>query len=290
MKKLLLLSLFALPLAALAQPQCTPDTGVWAQFAPSGVNSVGAPPSEIVQDNRNPSVFPDMVAGQYYEEVLKFVFAQRIDTTVLFQTLRGTVNSVTVLDVLNLPAGLTNYVVSGNSANTNGQASSSNQILLTPVTGNNFGPYGCATVYGTVPSGVQADATDSITIGVVVEVAFSWNPNVPGETPATQRDTAFYRAKYIDQVGQADNLAARVAYTVAPNPVAHNTTANFTLVSPATVGLQVADLSGRVVYNQPAQRMAAGSHSLPLPYDLPAGVFLAQLMVDGQVATVKVVK
>ncbi|MCB0634729.1 MAG: hypothetical protein KDD15_33590 [Lewinella sp.] len=68
-----------------------------------------------------------------------------------------------------------------------------------------------------------------------------------------------------------------------PNPYTANTTIPFTLVRPASVTLELWELSGRRVYSMVKENMATGDHQIPLELealDLPVGNYVYQMTVS----------
>ncbi len=80
-----------------------------------------------------------------------------------------------------------------------------------------------------------------------------------------------------------DTLALLRAW---PNPTTVSTTLYYALLAPAEVRLTLVDLQGREIALVEAGPRDAGTHHATLPTDrLPAGVYLARLVLDGHVQT-----
>ncbi|RSK33143.1 M43 family zinc metalloprotease [Hymenobacter metallilatus] len=79
--------------------------------------------------------------------------------------------------------------------------------------------------------------------------------------------------------------------SVAPNPLTAQTTVQFTLAAAATVQLRVLDVLGREVHRLSERRYAPGTFTLPLAgaTQLPAGVYVVQLIVGQQPYSLRVV-
>jgi hypothetical protein len=272
--KTLLLAIVITLAGTAAWAQCQPDTSIW----PNDVDPNNAPQEEVVNDNVD--ALPDMVGGQTYNLDLKFVFCKRVQVPVVGAR---TITQVVVSSIFGLPSGIDYALVSGNPADN----INTFPDTLTPIGNFSHGPFGCAAITGTVPtSGVTVDATDSVTVGVVVTAFVN-----TGITIIQQTDTAIYRAKYINTQSASENLAQAISLSVAPNPMTTASAVQFTLGQPANVAIRVLDLNGRVVFEQPEALQPAGFQRVLLPYtELANGVYTVQLTVDGQATYARLLK
>lgn len=92
-------------------------------------------------------------------------------------------------------------------------------------------------------------------------------------------------------VGINKNPSANFKVTQnVPNPFNAESLISYTLNTQASVEFTVTDISGKVVMNVPAQRMAAGKHSITLnASDFNAGVYFYTVAVDGEKITKKLI-
>ncbi len=99
---------------------------------------------------------------------------------------------------------------------------------------------------------------------------------------------------YLDHVRLALPTAARAATFAAaglrlfPNPATAETALELTLHQSTQVQVCLTDALGRVVREQPAQRLGGGAQRLALTTaGLPAGLYVVQVRLDGQLHTTK---
>ena len=76
-----------------------------------------------------------------------------------------------------------------------------------------------------------------------------------------------------------------------PNPFGSNITVDFDLKEPCNVTTQLLTMDGKVVYNNPAGTLAAGSYTLPLQtQQIAAGYYTLVLRYGNKIRTAKVMK
>ncbi len=78
------------------------------------------------------------------------------------------------------------------------------------------------------------------------------------------------------------------AWAVSPNPTGGELTVDFLLEKPAVVRLTVFDILGRLAKTFQEEKLPSGQHQLQRNLDLPSGVYLLKLSVDGVVGVKKV--
>lgn len=82
-------------------------------------------------------------------------------------------------------------------------------------------------------------------------------------------------------IDQLENSAFK-SNPVYPNPAQNELTLAYTLKNPAQVKLQIRDLTGRIVYEQPVQKQTEGNQLIQLPIDyLSNGVYFIELFANG---------
>ena len=127
---------------------------------------------------------------------------------------------------------------------------------------------------GDHPSGI--DATDSFTFTKEADAAR------PGGPDALRMEGAFFDAAD----APAAHDAREGAMSVSPNPARARSTVRFTLGATAPVRLSVLDALGREVVVLAEGTLGAGSHAYAFERaGLPAGLYLARLVIDGRVQT-----
>ena len=76
-----------------------------------------------------------------------------------------------------------------------------------------------------------------------------------------------------------------------PNPFGGTITVDFELNETCTVSTQLLTMDGKVVYNNPAGTLTAGSYTLPLQtQQIAAGYYTLVLHYGNKIRTAKVVK
>ena len=84
--------------------------------------------------------------------------------------------------------------------------------------------------------------------------------------------------------------AAITEFIVYPNPFAGSVQVNFSLEQDGNVGVNIADLSGRIVYSNTSKRLTAGKQSLTLQPVLPEGIYVLKLNCNGATKATLVIK
>ena len=106
--------------------------------------------------------------------------------------------------------------------------------------------------------------------------------------------SAYGNSLYLDNIWVANNAlgvdetaaASLVAY---PNPASEVATLDLNLTNEANVFVSLYNVAGQQILNLPAERMAAGQHSLEIPVaSLPNGLYTAQVNMDGAIQTVRI--
>ncbi len=95
-----------------------------------------------------------------------------------------------------------------------------------------------------------------------------------------------YDVTLVDVVGIAETELLSALRLHTSDGVA---TVQFSLQRPASVGLEIMDITGRTLQHTTARSLAQGAHRLQLPFDTPSGVHFARLWVDGVPTTVRFV-
>lgn len=93
-------------------------------------------------------------------------------------------------------------------------------------------------------------------------------------------------------VGVAENSLAGNDFSIYPNPSSETATVAYHLASAATVGLEVFDVLGKMVYQVPALSQPEGAYSLSLSkreQKLGNGVYFVKLLVNGKPQTRKLI-
>ncbi len=79
--------------------------------------------------------------------------------------------------------------------------------------------------------------------------------------------------------------------SVSPNPIQDNSSINFQLDKVSTINLALYDVQGKLLYQLLSGRQIEGKHRVLLTgLNLPTGVSIARLQVDGQQKLIKLVK
>ncbi|HQQ93481.1 MAG TPA: M43 family zinc metalloprotease [Bacteroidia bacterium] len=80
-----------------------------------------------------------------------------------------------------------------------------------------------------------------------------------------------------------NELTRSTRFTLYPNPSKSETSVGFSLNDAAQVSLQVSDISGRVLYSQPATQFTSGEHRITINADqsLRSGIYFVELSVNG---------
>ncbi|MDX1908783.1 MAG: T9SS type A sorting domain-containing protein [Bacteroidia bacterium] len=230
--------------------QCTPDTSLTA---------IGLYPDSL----------PDGVVGQPYNEV---IFATLpTDTTLLGVTFAFC--SYRIVSITPDPSTL-------------GLSYSCDQPNCNYTVDHTLGKplkFGCVTLSGTPTTTVDSlVVTVEANIGTVIGGVC--NVSAPLNIPYT---VAFKITGGSNSL--ADVFSSRaVALQVAPNPVQAAGELRFSLPQGADIQAEILDITGRqVVAPIRAGYLAAGEHALSFNMaDLPAGMYLARLSVDGGAAVV----
>ena len=106
--------------------------------------------------------------------------------------------------------------------------------------------------------------------------------------------SAYGNSLYLDNIWVANNAlgvdeqaaASLVAY---PNPASDVATLDLNLTNEANVSVSLYNVAGQQIMNLPAERMAAGQHSLEIPVaSLPNGLYTAQVNMHGAIQTVRI--
>lgn len=91
----------------------------------------------------------------------------------------------------------------------------------------------------------------------------------------------------LNNVASDDAPDAGLAVSVAPNPAASRAAVRVSLATAGAVSISLHDLLGRTVAVVPSAPLAAGDHHLAVPLsEVPAGVYLLRVQVDGDVRSV----
>lgn len=199
MKKILLLAIGAFVFASGNAQTCTPD-------------------QNITQSGYYPSTLPDGQAAIYYEEVVQFNIPA--DTDVYYQggTVNATIDSIKVISVNGLPAGLNYHCNPSSCALPGGQTS-------------------CGVIFGTPDQ--QASGNYPFIIPVTIYA------KVGGVYPVSQKDTIFNLSMNVDAYNSV-NIVEETKVQVFPRPAFN--TVNF--VFPESLNgmdLKFVDMNGKAV-------------------------------------------
>jgi len=102
-----------------------------------------------------------------------------------------------------------------------------------------------------------------------------------------------YTTEPLPQPASAPEIASDNLFHVAPNPFSNNISVNYTLSKSAQVELNITNCIGQQAHGITHESMQAGSHQeqIILPDQLPAGIYMLHLLVDGQTHAIrKIVK
>lgn len=93
------------------------------------------------------------------------------------------------------------------------------------------------------------------------------------------------------QIGVRSRLVSGVSPSLKafPNPFSKEFNASFSLPNASSVGFQLFNSSGVMVYETAAQEYNAGAHSIRLAAELQAGIYFLRMTSDDFVKTIKVV-
>jgi hypothetical protein len=151
---------------------------------------------------------------------------------------------------------------------------------LTPGTGNEL----VDTKYITHSSAVNTDAT----------WLFQWQAPSAGAG-----DVTFYASRAIGKlntsyttltiqqstVGMDD--AKKSDFGIFPNPVRNSTTMTVSLEKASDISVELLDLRGVRILSLLNSSLSTGTHSIPLNFQVPAGIYLLKMKTGGTVRTVK---
>ncbi|HRH10137.1 MAG TPA: T9SS type A sorting domain-containing protein [Bacteroidia bacterium] len=88
----------------------------------------------------------------------------------------------------------------------------------------------------------------------------------------------------------AENLSVENAWTVFPNPAKGDFVISYELKKRSNVRIDVLDLQGRMISNlSQVDQQHTGKYQLPLTLDVPNGVYLISMQLDGKITSKKVI-
>ena len=89
---------------------------------------------------------------------------------------------------------------------------------------------------------------------------------------------------------EAETLAVENAWTVFPNPAKGDFVISYELKRRSDVRIDVLDLQGRMISNlSKVDQQHTGKYQLPLTLDVPNGVYLISMQLDGKISSKKVI-
>lgn len=294
----------SLPLVGFGQLACTPNLlnpvnngdSVTIDLADAGLGT-----GEITAAYVLPvGAVLDTISGcsTPYSETIEFTVVESASVDFNGFLVSADITGVRVNGINNQPLGTTLSIVAGTNA---GGTSVAVGGTIADVGGDGYGPFGCATITGTMTncpdSAIFTDVDGNPIAGppgyISVDVQVTVITNVLG----LSLDETIPFLVYVNCDGgclpasRNNNAAQELQVRVFPNPAADATQLRFHLPEAADVSLSVLDLTGRVVRELPAQRLTPGPQRLEVGLDgLPAGVYHVRVQTPGAVATVPVVR
>ncbi|MFM7021362.1 MAG: T9SS type A sorting domain-containing protein [Flavobacteriales bacterium] len=235
-KKLLVLAAFIITLGNSVEAQCLPD-------------------QNLTNPGFYPSSLPDAVAGQSYSQILQFKLAT--DTT--YMNMSGTIQSVTLSEVKNLPSGFTWSCNKAPGACT-----------------YNGGDVGCISISGNPNAGMVGNYNVTLKMSFTVSV----NPNPSPLTLTWDVPVAL-------KVVASNGLTA----TKAPFFAIQQREEDWVLLNQASGKLSVTvfDMLGRVVKTGTYQSIKGEATYINVA-TLERGIYFVNLQLNGRQETVKISK
>ena len=144
------------------------------------------------------------------------------------------------------------------------------------------------TVYVVAPSGAEqviAVGPEATSLAVPLEEAGTYRWRVVADDGRSLRSSAAVWT-FTSGALAADEPAAlpSLQLQIAPNPAQAAFAVSYVLPEAGDVSLEVVDVLGRTVALLASGRVGAGPHAVPVRKALPAGLYVARLVVDGRVA------
>jgi trimeric autotransporter adhesin len=107
---------------------------------------------------------------------------------------------------------------------------------------------------------------------------------------AGEKSSAFIARWLPSPVGKREIHVSKLNFSIEPNPSSDKTTATWTQKSAGDVGLEISDISGRILHKLLCKKMTAGNNRAIIDLDgFPEGLYLCRISCDSYSETIKLI-